>query len=250
MFIENKYYHWYTLIVTRARNREVPNVYTEKHHILPKSLGGTDEPKNVVILTGREHFICHLLLIKFTFGKDKHKMIYAAHGMCQIKRDYQSRYNPSSRIYEMIRREFSNTHSKLLTGRKLSAAHKAKISSGNKGRISSPATLEKRVAKTTGQKRTIEQREKMRQAQLARPKKIISEEEHARRSESQKGKHSEKKSEEHKNKISESLTGKYLGVKKSEDTKQRMRKPKTIEHRKAISEARIAKYATMRFNNP
>ena len=54
----------------------------------------------------------------------------------------------------------------------------------------------------------------------------------------------------HKNKISESLTGKYLGVKKSEDTKQRMRKPKTIEHRKAISEARIAKYATMRFNNP
>lgn len=38
--------------------------YTEKHHILPKCLGGDNSPENLVRLTGREHFIAHRLLAK------------------------------------------------------------------------------------------------------------------------------------------------------------------------------------------
>ncbi|MFM8069452.1 HNH endonuclease [Klebsiella pneumoniae] len=38
--------------------------YTEKHHIHPRSLGGTDEDDNLVLLTFREHFIAHWLLTK------------------------------------------------------------------------------------------------------------------------------------------------------------------------------------------
>lgn len=38
--------------------------YFEIHHILPKSLGGSDDRSNLVMFTGREHFIAHMLLWK------------------------------------------------------------------------------------------------------------------------------------------------------------------------------------------
>lgn len=250
MFIENKYYIWYTKIIAIAKNRNVPAEYYEKHHIIPKSMGGSDESENIVILTAREHFICHLLLTKFTTENNRHKMIYAFNGMCNIKRTYQHRYIPSSKIYEIARKNFSNTHSSTISGRKLSDEHKAKISRGGKGRKDSVDTIEKRRKSLTGKKRTDEQRETMRQSQLSKIPKVLSETEKKilseKRSLAQKGKHSKPKSDEHKNKISVTLTGRYLGVPKSEITKERMRKPKSEEHKKAISDARIAKYAAIR----
>lgn len=38
--------------------------YYEKHHIIPKSLGGSNESNNLVLLTAREHYLCHWLLVK------------------------------------------------------------------------------------------------------------------------------------------------------------------------------------------
>lgn len=55
-------------IIDRARlrgsNKTVLNYYTEAHHILPRSLGGSDLEENIVLLTPREHFIVHILLWK------------------------------------------------------------------------------------------------------------------------------------------------------------------------------------------
>lgn len=53
----------YDSIIERARSRELDG-YTEKHHILPRCLGGTDEPGNLVRLTAEEHYVCHQLLAK------------------------------------------------------------------------------------------------------------------------------------------------------------------------------------------
>lgn len=41
-----------------------PQEYFEKHHIIPKSLGGSNEQNNLVRLTYREHYIAHWLLTK------------------------------------------------------------------------------------------------------------------------------------------------------------------------------------------
>lgn len=38
--------------------------YSEKHHIKPRSLGGGDEPDNLIRLTPEDHFFAHLLLAK------------------------------------------------------------------------------------------------------------------------------------------------------------------------------------------
>lgn len=77
MFLQNKYTKWYHQIINNAKNRRKISGYVEKHHILPKSLGGPDSPENKVCLTAREHFVVHKLLIRMTIGKEKSKMAYA-----------------------------------------------------------------------------------------------------------------------------------------------------------------------------
>jgi hypothetical protein len=51
----------YNSLVVRGKNRQLTG-YTETHHIIPKCVGGTNDKYNLVKLTAREHFICHLLL--------------------------------------------------------------------------------------------------------------------------------------------------------------------------------------------
>lgn len=72
-FIVNKYYFWYYKIISNRITNE-PIGYVEKHHIIPKCLGGTNSKLNLVKLTAREHFICHVLLTKMTKGEDNKKM--------------------------------------------------------------------------------------------------------------------------------------------------------------------------------
>lgn len=107
MFKQNKYTNSYFRLVDRAANREVQG-YTETHHIVPKSLGGTDASSNLVKLTAREHFICHLLLIKMVDDTVKYKMVYAAWQQSR-PRPYTS-LKVSSRIYEMLRMEMSASY--------------------------------------------------------------------------------------------------------------------------------------------
>lgn len=62
----SKIYH--DFIVSR-REREASIVgYSEKHHILPRSLGGGDEKCNLIRLSPEDHFFAHLLLAKIHGG--------------------------------------------------------------------------------------------------------------------------------------------------------------------------------------
>jgi len=244
MFIKNKYYCWYYSIIEKTKNRILNNdEYYEKHHVIPKSLNGSDEDDNIVKLTAREHFICHLLLIKFTEKPYHFKMVYAANLMASASRDYQDRYTPSSRIYSLIRKEWANAHSLNLTGRKLSEEHKIKIGLASKGRKNSEETIEKRRINCIGKKRTQEQKERMRQAQLNRKEKTEEEKRlySENMSKAKKGKPKGLMSEETKNKLSLALKGRLRGP-LTEETKIKMRKSKSPEHRKNISEARKKKY--------
>ena len=53
------------------------NVYYESHHIVPKCLGGNNSKENLVLLTSKEHFIAHKLLIKIY--PDSIGLIHAFH---------------------------------------------------------------------------------------------------------------------------------------------------------------------------
>lgn len=100
----SKYEKWYYNIIKNARKRILED-YSELHHIIPKSLGGTDDSNNLVHLTAREHFICHILLTKFTKGQDRNKMLHAVMIM-KSSNAHQNRYI-NGRLYESIKKEYS-----------------------------------------------------------------------------------------------------------------------------------------------
>lgn len=102
--IQNKYYHWYQNLVTKAKNRIFDDtVYQEKHHIIPKCLGGNNLPNNLVSLTLREHYVAHLLLSKMYEGEGKRKMMYALWMMLLQEK------KRGSKIFEMYRKQYIET---------------------------------------------------------------------------------------------------------------------------------------------
>ena len=52
----------YEKLIHNAKERDMVDGYTEIHHIIPKSEGGSNDKDNLVVLTGREHFIAHKIL--------------------------------------------------------------------------------------------------------------------------------------------------------------------------------------------
>lgn len=188
-FIDNKYAKCYARIIDAAilLNRIRTDGYFEMHHILPKSkklypqfASLKDNPWNGVLLTPREHFICHLLLAKCFIGPQKHSMLAALRRMCFGTNNY------AARRYERVRTEWlkvnsGETHasygvkfsdetrrkmSLASKGKKKTAEHRAKIGDGNARRNWTDASRAKSSASHMGKKLTDEHREKIRQQNL------------------------------------------------------------------------------------
>jgi hypothetical protein len=93
----------YDNLIAKRRKASPPiHLYTERHHIVPKSLGGTDDPSNLVVLTGREHWVAHLLLHKI------YRLPQTAHACHMMAMRSEERGIPkirNSRMYQTIREE-------------------------------------------------------------------------------------------------------------------------------------------------
>jgi len=135
----NKYAKYYHLIIDNRKLNPLKDQYTEKHHIFPRSLGGSNGLENLVNLSAREHFICHWLLTKMYTGTDCGKMINAMY-MMRGNSTYQKRYesNITARIYENLREEYSQYISKMNTGRIQPPEEKAKQIAAITGRTRLP----------------------------------------------------------------------------------------------------------------
>ncbi len=108
----------YDSIIGRAQNRDKLVGYKEKHHIIPRSLGGSDDKTNMVDLTAREHFVCHYLLTKI-FEKETnewYRMTMAF--MCMKSSALRPNRYFNSKLYESLRKDFSNCMSYNQSGEK------------------------------------------------------------------------------------------------------------------------------------
>ena len=96
----------YKNIVSKAQSRDKLDGYTERHHIIPKSLGGSNDDSNMITLTAREHFLAHYCLWKFSEGQSKSKMARAFSFMRASNND--GRY-VNSRLYSSLRNTMKHT---------------------------------------------------------------------------------------------------------------------------------------------
>jgi predicted RNase H-like nuclease len=154
----------YQSVVEKAKQEgrsKGTGVYYEAHHIVPECLGGGGRVtqwkthSNIVLLTGKEHFICHRLLCKIY--PDNLKLAHAFWGMCNQHRNYQDRYVASPRAYEEAR----SMHSKIL-------AQSMKGHTLNSGRKQSEEHIRKRMKFVKNIVRSEEYRRKISEANCKR----------------------------------------------------------------------------------
>ena len=164
MYLANKYTTWYMNIVTKVQTRTISkSIYTEIHHIIPKSLGGSNHDDNLVKLTAKEHFICHLLLTKMT---SSHKMVYAAWAMSNQVNEFQQRHKINASTYAILREKFAavkrqSTQSPAAR-KKNSDSHKGiRWSLGMTNKKHSVATIEKMKAERAKQVITEDTKDKL-----------------------------------------------------------------------------------------
>lgn len=132
------------------------NVIYENHHIIPRSMGGTDDVQNMIKLTTREHFFAHRLLAKFAGPKMKIALTWFINGTNVAKCGAV----PSSRTVAAIREAANESRSVALTGRTFTDEHRFNLSQAKKGKptwnagltVEDPRVAEN-VRKTTAAKR-------------------------------------------------------------------------------------------------
>ena len=127
------YSNHYSLLIEKARHR-VLSTYTERHHIIPKCMGGSNDASNIVSLTPEEHFVAHQLLTRIYPGN--HKLILAVR-MMTMSKDGVVRNN---KLYSWLKCKFVNTMREIgrppsHKGVPKSENHKRLIGLSNKGKV-------------------------------------------------------------------------------------------------------------------
>lgn len=98
----------YNELIFRAQNEsrsKGQGIYYENHHILPKGVGGNNKKENLVLLTAKEHYIAHLLLIQLYTGKERAKLTFGLFQMC--RKNQQHKRIVSSRDFEKVKKLMS-----------------------------------------------------------------------------------------------------------------------------------------------
>ena len=190
LFLNNKYTKWYYSIIHKCADRNFQiTEYTEKHHIIPKSLGGKNSKCNLVRLLPREHFLVHWLLIKMCrFKNHSIKMKYAltrmmknnkithAHIWCKWQYELESKIRPQI-MYDLAAigkspnkgKKHSNETKEKMRLKKLGVKRNSDLIGYLKERQFSQETKNKIINKLKGRPVSIETREKLKTTLTGKP---------------------------------------------------------------------------------
>ena len=138
------YQRIYDQIIDQAKQRKLEG-YKERHHIIPKCMGGTDDRGNLVELTAREHYICHRLLVRI--HPNNSKLIRAFWGMSNQKNKGRD-CKVTSKAYAESKELFSRIQSESMLGDKNPQYGR---SPWNKGIVALKSSNEKRSVAMSGE---------------------------------------------------------------------------------------------------
>ena len=122
----------YEALIAKAKARGKPEGYVERHHVVPRSLGGSNSRNNLVWLTAREHFIAHVLLAHVYGGSQWYAVMIFAAGERRVI---------NSRLYDIAKRKHAIWMSEKFKGVPLSEDHRLRISSGLRGNTNTKGSL-------------------------------------------------------------------------------------------------------------
>lgn len=127
------YKRHYDALMIRAQYRQIDG-YVERHHIIPKCMGGTNHRKNIVKLTAEEHYVAHQLLHKM--HPDNNKLLLAVK-MMTVSGEHVIRNN---KMFGWIRKKYAETMKKIgkppsQKGVAKTTEHKKKIGDAQRGKI-------------------------------------------------------------------------------------------------------------------
>jgi hypothetical protein len=216
------YQRIYNQIIKRAQNRTLEG-YKEKHHIVPKCMGGNNNKENLVELTAREHFLCHMLLCEIhpTNGKLKQSIWLMSIG--KQRNNTLDSYKINNRMYEKLKIEFSKIAKERMENRHVTEDTRKKMSVSKKDKKQSTETKLKRSISLKGKPLSNEHKKKIGKSNTGVSRNMgrkSTKETKLKQSLALKGKKKINMSEETKQKISRANTGKHV----NEKTKQKISK--------------------------
>ena len=85
------------------------NQYHERHHIVPRCIGGSENTDNLIDLYAREHFIAHRLLA--IENAENEKLVYAWWCMCSLQGSSKKRNDVTEEEYEEARIQYAKKFS-------------------------------------------------------------------------------------------------------------------------------------------
>lgn len=164
----------YESFILDRQGKPAPDGYAELHHILPRSLGGSNKSENLIKLTSGDHLFAHLLLAKIFGGK-----MWCALNLMVICGKYKGR--TSRLFYDTVRRRhsesisgnknpfFGKVHTESARGRiaakratqVISVESRKKQADAMRGRKQSPDHILKRKIAQQGKPFTAERRQKI-----------------------------------------------------------------------------------------
>ena len=179
-------YNRYLKFIDSLKSQAIEG-YSEKHHIVPRSMGGADYKDNLIALTPRQHFVAHWMLWK-AFGGNMGRAFFMMSNFGKYGKVNSRTYGKARDDYSKeasIQRKgqkmppFSDEHREKLKqaklGKKLSAEHIEKVRQASIGRTYSEETRRKVseskkgiATRGTGWKHSEETKIKMKAAQLKR----------------------------------------------------------------------------------
>lgn len=155
----------YTLLIEKGKvENNSDKVYYEKHHIVPRCMGGTDDETNLVKLLPEQHCLAHLLLVKMY--PEVTKLVYAANTLYNVAKNNKQygwikrKFSENERLSktgvprskescikqsETLKQQYQNGKVNNATGTTISDWHKEQISKANLGKeipIKSRSSLE------------------------------------------------------------------------------------------------------------
>lgn len=191
--------------------------YHERHHIIPKCCGGSDDKNNLIDLFAREHFIAHKLLA--IENPNNERLVYAWWCMCNVKNKDQKRYEITEEEYEEVKISHQKMLSKKMSGNKnpMYGKHHTEDAKEKIREAAKNPSEETRKKKSEAHKGIIpseETRKKMSITRSKRPSGASGKHWELSNETRNKMKDSAKKryeSEDERKKTSDSLKGKYTG---------------------------------------